>query len=117
MKNENFTFEYLPNSIILRFHMNELDLMSSPKLVSDIDSVIKNIKDTNLIIDIDRLEYIDSTGLSLIFSIIINCSKKGVTISVVCNNQNIRRLFDMFHMNYRFTFYSNIEEVFANTLE
>ncbi len=112
MKNKNFTLEYLPNSIILKLHLDELDLMTSPKIAPGIESVIKNISDTHLIIDIDRLDYIDSTGISLIFSIIKTCSKKEVIISIICKNEKIRQFFSLFSMNFNFTFYPDIEEVF-----
>jgi anti-sigma B factor antagonist len=117
MDKNSYTLEYLPNSVILKFHMNELDLMSSPRIVSGIESTVKNIRDTRFIIDIDKLDYIDSTGLSLIFSIIKECRKRGVTISIVCNNQNIKNLFRLFNMDFSFTFYSDIEEVYSQSLE
>ncbi len=112
MNNKDFTLEYLPNSIILKFHMDELDLMTSPGIAPCIESSVKIIRDTSLIIDIDRLDFIDSTGLSLIFSIIKTCSKRKVTISIVCKNEKIRQFFSLFNMNFSFTFYSDIEEVF-----
>jgi anti-sigma B factor antagonist len=115
MKNKDFTLEHLPGSIIIKFNMKELDLMSSPKIASDIESAVKDIRETSLIIDIDRLDYIDSTGISLVFSIIKECAKKEVSVSIICRNDTIKKLFGMFNMDFSYTFYSSIEEVNAET--
>lgn len=69
-----------------------MDLKSEEQLLADIDKSISE-DNKNFIIDMERLEYMNSTGLSMLVKLLTKARNAGGE-AIVCNvSQAIRQLF------------------------
>lgn len=48
-----------------------------------------------IVVDLDRLEYIDSAGLSALVGIWVQANQDGAEMAVVCRNPRVRRVFEI----------------------
>jgi anti-sigma B factor antagonist len=69
----------------------ELDLASAPRFQSEIDSP-EVAACATLVIDLDELQFIDSTGLRLIFSAHARAQERGQQFAVTQGSEQVRRL-------------------------
>jgi anti-sigma B factor antagonist len=82
--------------------IGEVDIFTSPKFKEELIKIVEEI-DTDLIIDGENLEYIDSTGLGVLISILKRIKGKGKTIILVNIKDNINKLLDITGLNKVFT--------------
>ncbi len=81
----------------------ELDIYTSPELKEIlIDALDK--KDGNIIIDGESLDYVDSTGLGALISILKRVREKGNNVYLKNIKPNIRKLFDITKLDKVFIF-------------
>jgi anti-anti-sigma factor len=69
----------------------ELDLASAPQFESEIDSP-DVISCATLVVDLDDLQFIDSTGLRLIFSAHARAQERGQQFAVTRGSEQVQRL-------------------------
>ncbi|WP_338552992.1 STAS domain-containing protein [Paenibacillus sp. KS-LC4] len=72
----------------------ELDLAAAPELRSLLETVV-NRTDKTLILDTERLAYIDSTGIGIVVSVIKARDEKKAEFIVKNIPRSIKRLFDI----------------------
>src|SRR5690554_1634282 len=73
---------------------SELDVASAPALREElIDRV--NAGATHLVLDLEGLDFLDSTGLGTIISALKRTRTKGGELRLVCTRSHIRRLFEI----------------------
>lgn len=72
----------------------ELDLSVVPQLESALEHVM-NRTDVTLVLDLERLTYIDSTGIGIIVSILKTRDSLKAPFYVQSVPSSIRRLFDL----------------------
>ena len=73
-----------------------LDTTTAPELdaaLSGIDGV------ANLIIDMEKLDYISSSGLRVLLAARKKLEKVGCTMTIVKANENVREIFEMTGFN------------------
>lgn len=87
----------------------EIDLSTSPvfkeKLYEIIDSGKKDI-----IIDMEGLEFMDSTGLGVLVATLKKTSLEGGTIRLVCSKRNIVKVFTITGLDKVFSIYDNLRQ-------
>ncbi len=88
----------------------ELDLASSPQLEQELDDVWQSGAEL-LVIDLRDLEFMDSTGLSIIVSAHQRLSESGRQLSVVRGPQQVQRLLDLTGVSERLRLVDTPEEV------
>ena len=72
----------------------ELDLASAPLLESEIESV--ELGDTALVVlDLEDLEFIDSTGLRIILAAHARSQERGQEFAVTRGSQQVQRLLSI----------------------
>ena len=69
-----------------------LDTVSSPELEKEIDASLENV--TSLILDLEKLEYISSSGLRVLLKAQKIMSKKG-DMKVINVNEMIMEIFEV----------------------
>lgn len=79
--------------IVLRLR-GELDLASAPLLQSEIESA-EAAEATLVILDLDELEFIDSTGLRIILAAHERFRQRGQTLALTSGSQQVRRLMSI----------------------
>lgn len=87
-KTDNNTIEIKP--------VGEVDIYTSPELKNLIFNLIK---EKDLIIDGENLDYIDSTGLGVLMSIYKKLREKDLSLTIINLKPNIYKLFDITGLN------------------
>lgn len=90
----------------------ELDLASSPQLEQSLEQVW-TIDADPLVIDLRELEFMDSTGLSIIVRAQQRMTENGRQLSVVRGSQQVQRLLDLTGVAERLRLVDTPEEVLA----
>ncbi len=72
----------------------EVDIYTSPKFKKALTEAFEE-KETNIIIDGKELEYVDSTGLGVLISILKRVKEKNYEITIINIKSNIKKLFDI----------------------
>lgn len=95
-------------SLEIKFNLNsenievmpigEVDIFTSPELKNKIFDLIEENKQ-NIVIDGQRLDYIDSTGLGVLMAIYKKLQENNLNIKIVNLKQNIYKLFDITGLN------------------
>ncbi len=79
----------------------DLDSFTSPRLSKYGKGWLRKSK--NLIVNLDDLEYIDSTGLSALVAMWVNAKEQGVSMVISCRSQRIYRVFEITGLMNLFT--------------
>lgn len=95
-------------SLEIKFNLNsenievmpigEVDIFTSPELKNKIFELIEE-KKQNIVIDGQRLDYIDSTGLGVLMAIYKKLQENNLSIKIINLKQNIYKLFDITGLN------------------
>jgi anti-sigma B factor antagonist len=88
----------------------ELDLASSPRLEQSLEQVWTTDADP-LVIDLRELEFMDSTGLSIIVRAQQRMTEDGRQLSIVRGSQQVQRLLDLTGVAERLRLVDTPEEV------
>jgi anti-anti-sigma factor len=90
----------------------ELDLASSPELEQRLDELY-NSQNGLLVLDLRELEFMDSTGLSVIVSAHQRLAEAGRKLSIVKGPQQVQRLLDLTGLSERLELVDTPEDVLA----
>ena len=88
----------------------ELDLATSPEL----EEQLRRVWDTSneqLVIDLRELEFMDSTGLSIIVKAHQRLTDEGRQLSLVRGSQQVQRLLDLTGVSERLKLVDTPEEI------
>jgi anti-sigma B factor antagonist len=88
----------------------ELDLASSPDLEQQLDQVWRSDAE-QLVLDLRGLEFMDSTGLSIIVGAHQRVAETGRRLSVVKGPPQVQRLLDLTGVSERLQLVDTPEEV------
>lgn len=83
--------------------IGDLDVYSKDDFSKFCDESLKE-KNQNLIVDLEKLDYIDSTGLGMFINIYKDQKEKNKTVKIINAKENIKKLFkitdisDLFEM-------------------
>ncbi len=78
--------------------IGEVDIYTSPELKDKVFELIE-VKKQDIIINGEKLDYIDSTGLGVIMSIYKKLQEKNLKIKILNLKPNIYKLFDITGLN------------------
>lgn len=92
----------------------ELDLSNSDAVRARLDEIA--LVASRVILDMQNLEFIDSTGLSTIVRLEKQLKERGSQLAVIVSKPSIRKLFAITALDKRFALYDRIEAVrFSDT--
>jgi anti-sigma B factor antagonist len=72
----------------------ELDVASAPALRERLIELVSD-GSTNLILDLEGVDFLDSTGLGVIVGLLKRARTQGGDMRLVCTQARIRRLFEI----------------------
>ncbi|QSX05176.1 STAS domain-containing protein [Sedimentibacter sp. zth1] len=78
--------------------IGEVDIYTSPKFKENVLNTINN-SNKNIIINAEKLEYLDSTGLGALMSILKTTKENHIEIKIKNLKPNIYKLFDITGLN------------------
>jgi anti-sigma B factor antagonist len=82
----------------------EVDLYTAPELKSQMLELIGNGA-TSVVVDFTETTFIDSTTLGVLVSGVKRLREKGGTLSIVCSDRNITKIFEITGLDRVFTIY------------
>lgn len=87
----------------------EIDVYTSPKVKEALTDLIEKGK-YNLIISLEEVRYIDSTGLGVLIGTLKKVREHNGTIGIICTNPQIKKIFNITGLVKIFGIYKNEEE-------
>lgn len=108
----NLTIEYLENIKIIKIKTSKINSENSPDLKAKL--LIESQPDIKtLIIDLQEVKSIDSSGFSAFLLANRQLSPYGIPIYITGLNQQISFLFNILNLNNSFTLKSSIDEALS----
>lgn len=89
----------------------ELDHHMSEDLRKRVDQLYYNENMLNIILDLNGLNFMDSSGIGFIMGRYKNCKERGGTLSVVSTSPNIERILKMAGILKLVKIYPTINEI------
>lgn len=86
----------------------EVDLYSAPKLKQAVYDMIDGGR-TKLVLDLDALDFMDSTGLGILVASLKRVTTEGGQLKLVCNRDNILKIFKITGLDKVFDIYTTVE--------
>lgn len=87
-----------------------LDVYSAPQLRRELLAALEQEIEC-LVVDLDRAEHLDSTGLGVLLSVLRRAGSQGCEMHLVCGDDRIRRAFDLTGLTRIFTIYRTEAEL------
>jgi len=81
----------------------ELDVYTSPRLRQEIAELLTR-GDTHLVVDLDRVDYLDSTALGVLVGAARRVVQQHGTLKLACANGRNRRIFEITGLTKVFDF-------------
>ncbi len=94
---------------IISLKIEEIDFVKTPKFSEIITAHLEKIRYPDIILDLDNLYYIDSTGLSSLINISRRIKEHDNEMVVVCSSAKIIQLFDIAKVGMFFKIFDTIE--------
>jgi len=90
----------------------EIHVSTAPELSASLASALdRGI--TTLVLDLSDVEFIDSTGLSVLLNVLRRITQRGGSFAIVCTNPTVLRLFEITRLESTFEIVSTREEALA----
>lgn len=104
----NISFNEIENMWIFAPE-GELDIFSSPNFKEKVVNAFES-RNSDIIIDLEKLEYVDSTGLGALISILRRLKESNNKIYIDNIKPNIKKLFLITELDKLFVIRSEINE-------
>lgn len=85
----------------------EVDVYTAPKLRESIVSAV-DAGHTRLIIDVEKVDFLDSTGLGVLVGSLKRVRAEGGSLDIVCTQERILKIFDITGLDKVFGLHTSI---------
>ncbi|MBC7630286.1 STAS domain-containing protein [Aeromicrobium sp.] len=86
----------------------EIDVYTAPKLREAIVAAV-DAGHTKLIIDVQRVDFLDSTGLGVLVGALKRVRADGGSLDIVCTQERILKIFEITGLDKVFGLHSSID--------
>jgi len=87
----------------------EIDVYTAPRMRQAIVDLI-DAGSTHIVIDMERVDFLDSTGLGVLVEGLRMIRPRGGSISIVVTQDKIVKVFDITGLNKEFSIHGTLEE-------
>ncbi|MGA9101622.1 STAS domain-containing protein [Aeromicrobium sp.] len=87
----------------------EIDVYTAPRLREGIVAAIE-AGHTRLVIDVEKVEFLDSTGLGVLVGALKKVRADGGTLDIVCTQERILKIFDITGLDKVFGLHTTVAE-------
>lgn len=87
----------------------EVDVYTSPRLKQELVEAV-DAGCVNMVVDLRRLEFIDSSGLGVLVGGLRRVKEKGGTLRLVCDKESILKVFRITGLDRVFAVFDNAED-------
>lgn len=89
----NYHLDETNNILLLEISSTVLDIHNTPYISTSLNNVLKNFKDGTLIIDLGKVDHVDSSFLGVLLSIYGKLNKQNSKLSLINLCENVRKIF------------------------
>jgi len=91
----------------------EVDVYTAPRLREAVVSAIDagNVK---LVIDVDRVDFLDSTGVGVLVGALKKVRGEGGTLDIVCTQPRLLKIFDITGLDKVFGLHASVPEAIGS---
>ena len=98
---------------VIIFDINgEIDLYNAPEIKEKIKEEMNNGK-VNIIINLDKVSYIDSSGIGVLISSLSNLKKVGGALKLINVYASVRKVFELTKLTSFFDIYDSEAEALS----
>ena len=98
------------NGNFVIFDINgEIDLYNAPEIKDQIKAMMDKGK-VNIIINLDKVSYIDSSGIGVLISSLSNLKKAGGCLKIINVYASVRKVFELTKLTSFFDIYDSEQE-------
>lgn len=105
--------EIMDNNLIVKLN-GELDHHTSEEVRKKIDKYFNGSNISNIIMDLNKLTFMDSSGIGLIMGRYRNAVDKRGKLIIACEKDTIKRILDMSGLLKIIELYPSLDEVTNN---
>lgn len=87
----------------------EVDVYTSPRLKQELIDLV-DAGCTDIVVDLDALTFIDSSGLGVLVSGLRRAKEHGGTLRLICTNEAILKIFRITGLDKVFPLFATVEE-------
>jgi anti-sigma B factor antagonist len=87
----------------------EIDLYNAPEIKSKISDLMESAKN-DIIINLEKVSYIDSSGIGVLISSLSNLKKTGGSLKIINVFASVRKVFELTKLTSFFDIYDSEEE-------
>lgn len=87
----------------------EVDVYTAPRLREAIVTAVE-AGHTQLIIDVERVEFLDSTGLGVLVGALKRVRADGGSLDIVCTHERILKIFKITGLDKVFGLHASVDE-------
>ena len=92
----------------------EVDVATVPRLREQLHSLVA-AGNTRIIVDLDSVDFLDSTGLGVLVGALKRVRSHDGTLSLVCTQPRIRKVFEVTGLTKVFALFDSVDEAVAGT--
>lgn len=92
----------------------EIDMATAPRLRQHVQSVVAARKPAGLVLDLERVEFVDSTGLGVMVGAARRMRMIDGGFAIVCSQSHLRELFRITRLDEVFDLYDSLEAALAS---
>jgi anti-sigma B factor antagonist len=90
----------------------EIDVYTAPRLREAIVAAIE-AGHTRLVVDVEKVEFLDSTGLGVLVGALKKVRADGGTLDIVCTQERILKIFDITGLDKVFGLHVSVSAAIA----
>ncbi|MFL6089002.1 MAG: STAS domain-containing protein [Aeromicrobium sp.] len=87
----------------------EVDVYTAPRLREAVVSAIDD-GSTRLVIDVDKVEFLDSTGVGVMVGALKKVRSSGGTLDIVCTQPRLLKIFDITGLDKVFGLHASVAD-------
>lgn len=95
--------------ILVKIILEEIDLRTTPNLYDKVFAEVDKNNKKLVVLDIRKVSYIDSFGISFLASLKKKLEGKNKELSIICDSESILQVFDLLNIGSMFKIYPNLE--------
>ena len=86
----------------------EIDLHVSPRIANTLNAALKE-QPRNLIVDLSRVSYIDSSGLAVLIEAMQNAERYGGKFALAALQENVKPIFEIARLDQVFRIFPDVQ--------
>jgi anti-sigma B factor antagonist len=86
----------------------EIDLHVSPRVAAALNAALKE-KPRNLVVDLSKVSYIDSSGLAVLIEVMQSVEKYGGKFALAALQENVKPIFEIARLDQVFRIFPDVE--------